>query len=246
MRYSTPAPMNLAIVHGLLALLALQRQDAAAMAAHNHRARQQAQRGDFRRGLALADLVDAVAAAWSQDATQARTLLARGLAAFAEQGIAESLNHRLAAETWLALGEPACGPRRGRRSAAPGRRLSRGTASGPGAVTACHWRGRRAPAKVASIATLNATKMDYDQFLDQAWTDHATDAPAVAARLAEQALAYVTDTARVIPMAHLAHHVFGEHLGQWATRAWLSWTAWPRCRRCRAKPRKPCCASRRR
>lgn len=75
------------------------------MAVHNHRARQQAQRGDFRRGLALADLVDAVAAAWSQDATQARTLLARGLAAFAEQGIAESLNHRLAAETWLALGE---------------------------------------------------------------------------------------------------------------------------------------------
>lgn len=58
--------------------------------------------------------------------------------------------------------------------------------------------------------------MDYDQFLDQAWTDHATDTPAVATRLAEQALAYVTDAARVVPMAHLAHHVFGEHLGQWA------------------------------
>lgn len=59
--------------------------------------------------------------------------------------------------------------------------------------------------------------MEYDQFLAHAWTDHATDAPAVAARLADQALAYVTETARVIPMAHLAHHVFGEHLGQWAT-----------------------------
>ena len=98
-------PMNLAIAHGLLALLALHRQDAEAMAAHNSRARQQALRGDFLRGLALADLVDAVAAAWSLQATPARTLLARGLAAFAEQGIAESLNQRLAAETWLALGE---------------------------------------------------------------------------------------------------------------------------------------------
>jgi hypothetical protein len=58
--------------------------------------------------------------------------------------------------------------------------------------------------------------MDYDQFLDQAWTDHATDTPAVAARLAAQALAFVTETARVVPLAHLAHHVFGEHLGQWA------------------------------
>jgi hypothetical protein len=58
--------------------------------------------------------------------------------------------------------------------------------------------------------------MDYETFLDQAWTDHATDAAAVAQRLADQALGHVTEPDRVFPIAHLAHHVFGEHLGQWA------------------------------
>lgn len=58
--------------------------------------------------------------------------------------------------------------------------------------------------------------MDYEPFLDQAWTDHATDAAAVAQRLADQALGHVTAPDRVFPIAHLAHHVFGEHLGQWA------------------------------
>jgi hypothetical protein len=57
--------------------------------------------------------------------------------------------------------------------------------------------------------------MDYDTFIDQAWTDHATDAPAVAARIAEHALGLVTEPARVVPVAHLAHHVYGEHLGHW-------------------------------
>jgi transcriptional regulator with XRE-family HTH domain len=98
-------PMNHAITQGLLALLALKGRDIPATAAHTARARHHARRGDYRRGLALADLLDAVGAAWSQQAEQARTLLGRGLAAFAEQGIAESLNQRLAAETWLALGE---------------------------------------------------------------------------------------------------------------------------------------------
>jgi hypothetical protein len=58
--------------------------------------------------------------------------------------------------------------------------------------------------------------MDFDSFIDQAWTDHATDAPAVAVRIAEQALPLVTEPGRVLPVGHLAHHVFGEHLGQWA------------------------------
>lgn len=58
--------------------------------------------------------------------------------------------------------------------------------------------------------------MDFDHFLDQAWTDHATDAPAVAERLGQHALALLTEESRVIPVAHLAHHVFGEHLGRWA------------------------------
>jgi hypothetical protein len=58
--------------------------------------------------------------------------------------------------------------------------------------------------------------MDYDQFLDQAWTDHATDATAVGPRITAQALGHLTEDSRVVPIAHLAHHVFGEHLGQWA------------------------------
>lgn len=58
--------------------------------------------------------------------------------------------------------------------------------------------------------------MDFDTFLDQAWTEHATDAPAVATRLAQQGITLVSEEAQLLPMAHLAHHVFGEHLGRWA------------------------------
>ena len=57
--------------------------------------------------------------------------------------------------------------------------------------------------------------MDFDTFLDQAWADHATDSPAVAGRLNAQALALVGEAAQVVPLAHLAHHVWGEHLGRW-------------------------------
>ena len=99
--------MNHAIAHGNLALLALQMRDMEALADHSRRARQHAQRGDYRRGLALSNLLDAVAAAHAQDGVAARALLTRGLAAFAEQGIAESLNQRLAAEAFVALGDRA-------------------------------------------------------------------------------------------------------------------------------------------
>lgn len=58
--------------------------------------------------------------------------------------------------------------------------------------------------------------MDFDTFLNTAWNDHASQAAAVAERLQDQALAYVTEEARVLPVAHLAQHVFGEHLGRWA------------------------------
>lgn len=57
--------------------------------------------------------------------------------------------------------------------------------------------------------------MDFNTFLDQAWTDHATDSPAVAGRLQAQGLALVTEEDHLLPMAHLAHHVWGEHLGLW-------------------------------
>lgn len=57
--------------------------------------------------------------------------------------------------------------------------------------------------------------MDYDSFLDTAWTDHATQAAAVAERLQSQAAAFATEEARIVPIAHLAQHVFGDHLGRW-------------------------------
>jgi hypothetical protein len=58
--------------------------------------------------------------------------------------------------------------------------------------------------------------MDFDDFVSQAWSDHADDSPAVATRLQGQALALVTEPAQVPRLAHLAHHVFGEHLARWA------------------------------
>lgn len=58
--------------------------------------------------------------------------------------------------------------------------------------------------------------MDFEAFVSQAWTDHAEDSPAVATRLQGQALALVTESAQVPRLAHLAHHVYGEHLGRWA------------------------------
>lgn len=57
--------------------------------------------------------------------------------------------------------------------------------------------------------------MDFDTFIDQAWTDHATDPAAVAAMLQAQGLALVTDGSQLAGMAHLAHHVFGSHLARW-------------------------------
>ena len=62
---------------------------------------------------------------------------------------------------------------------------------------------------------------DFDTFLDQAWTDHADDAAGVAERIAAQGLALVTAAGQAPALAHLAHHVWGEHLGQW--QAGLDW-----------------------
>lgn len=57
--------------------------------------------------------------------------------------------------------------------------------------------------------------MDFDAFIEQAWTEHATDPAAVAARL-PQALPAVTDAQRLGALAHLAQHVHGVHLARWA------------------------------
>lgn len=58
--------------------------------------------------------------------------------------------------------------------------------------------------------------MDFDTFLDQAWTDHAGHPAAVAERLADPGLALLQQEEQVVPLAFLAQHVHGQHLGRWA------------------------------
>lgn len=52
------------------------------------------------------------------------------------------------------------------------------------------------------------------RFIDEAWTAHADDAAGVALRL-PLALELVDDEEGLIEAARLAHHVWGEHLGNW-------------------------------
>lgn len=52
-------------------------------------------------------------------------------------------------------------------------------------------------------------------FIDQGWSDHAEDAAGVALRL-PLALDQVSDEEGLLEAARLAHHVWGEHLGNWA------------------------------
>ena len=53
-----------------------------------------------------------------------------------------------------------------------------------------------------------------DAFVDRAWSDHAEQPSAVAARLTE-GLSLVENDDHVSRLAMLAHHVLGEHLRQW-------------------------------
>lgn len=53
-----------------------------------------------------------------------------------------------------------------------------------------------------------------EAFVDQAWSDHADQPEAVAARLSD-GLALAQDDAGVGRLAGLAHHVLGEHLARW-------------------------------
>lgn len=55
---------------------------------------------------------------------------------------------------------------------------------------------------------------EFDDWLGQAWDDHVKDAGAVAARL-DEGRALATDQKQLASLAHLAHHLYGEHLGDW-------------------------------
>ena len=56
--------------------------------------------------------------------------------------------------------------------------------------------------------------MDFEAFLNAAWSEHASEPEAVAQRLT-QSTAMLQETAQIPPYAQLGAHVFGEHLGQW-------------------------------
>jgi Tfp pilus assembly protein PilF/plasmid maintenance system antidote protein VapI len=100
-------PMNHSITHGQLALLALDEGDVEQAALQAALTESQARQGDYRRGLAFAALLQALVAARRGQAEAAQQALGRSLAAYAEMGIAEGLNHRLAARLWRWLGDQA-------------------------------------------------------------------------------------------------------------------------------------------
>ncbi len=97
-------PMNHSVLRAHLALLALAEGDLDAAAREAKMSQSQARQGDYRRGLALAPLLLAVVAARRGQADAARQNLAASQAAFAELGVEDSLNQRLAAEVWRHLG----------------------------------------------------------------------------------------------------------------------------------------------
>lgn len=56
--------------------------------------------------------------------------------------------------------------------------------------------------------------MNFEQFLNQAWNDHAVDSVDVALRLPD-ALELITSNEQIPLLAALATHVFGEHQAKW-------------------------------
>jgi hypothetical protein len=55
----------------------------------------------------------------------------------------------------------------------------------------------------------------FDTFIQQAWNDHAADSAGVAARLSTEGWVQLSSAAELPALAHLAHHVLGQHLGHW-------------------------------
>jgi len=59
------------------------------------------------------------------------------------------------------------------------------------------------------------SKMDFENFIETAWNDHADQPEVVAVRL-QESLAEITESERIAPYARLVTHVFGEHLARWS------------------------------
>jgi hypothetical protein len=58
--------------------------------------------------------------------------------------------------------------------------------------------------------------MNFDQFLEQAWSEHGDNAYAVGEQL-KSARALLTQSSQVPGLARILVHVFGEHLGDWSS-----------------------------
>lgn len=56
--------------------------------------------------------------------------------------------------------------------------------------------------------------MNFNDFLNKAWNDHAKKPSEVAAQL-NQGIQLLETSDQILQLAHLTTHVFGEHLGQW-------------------------------
>jgi tetratricopeptide (TPR) repeat protein len=97
-------PTQKSIAHAHLALLALDCGDMREAARHARRSGTLAKRADYRRGLALAQLLTAELRAAEDDAAEASAAISRGLAAFSALGIAEATTQRLAGRAWRRLG----------------------------------------------------------------------------------------------------------------------------------------------
>lgn len=96
--------MNLSIAHCHLAMSQLSRGDLSTAANSNRRARAEAERDGYRRGLEMAKLIEAELAARIGDRTIAEGYLTSALQGFAQLGIHEALTQVYAARVYRLLG----------------------------------------------------------------------------------------------------------------------------------------------
>ena len=99
-------PMQRSINHGALAILELRRGDVDAAVPHAEAASAHAQRGDYRRGVAMGALVQADIHARRCEAAAALEALAAGKAAFARLGIEEGFNREFEGRVLRLIGRP--------------------------------------------------------------------------------------------------------------------------------------------